>query len=111
MAIFCWNAWNIAHIDEHDVLPREAEEVVRGARAPFPRDNGDEKFLVWGQTSDGRYLQVVYILPVDDEVDVDALSQSELLAFLDGEDVIYVIHAMDMTERQKHQYRKQRGRR
>jgi len=109
MRIFCWNDWNVEHIAVHGVAPEEAEEIVRGARPPYPRDQGDEKYLVWGQTSAGRYLQVIYIIPDDEDVDVDALDAAALLAFLDDEAVIYVIHAMDMTERQKWQYRKKRG--
>lgn len=109
MPIFCWNDWNVGHIAEHAIAPYEAEEVVRRAQLPFPRDAGDGKFLVWGQTSAGRYLQVIYVLPPDEQVDVDALSSSELLAFLDGESVVYVIHAMDLGERRKGQFRKQRG--
>jgi len=35
-----------------------------------------------------------------------ALDAADLLVFMDSESVIYVIHAMDMTERQKRQYRK-----
>ena len=106
MPIFCWNDWNVEHIATHGVLPEEAEAIVRGARPPFPREQGEEKYLVWGQTSAGRYLQVIYILPDDEDVDVDALDFADLLAFSDGEAVLYVIHAMDMTERQKKQFRK-----
>src|SRR4051794_15134883 len=108
MPVFCWNDWNVGHIAEHGVSPEEAEDVVRGARPPFPRDRGDGKFLVWGQMSAGRYLQVIYVLPADEDVDVDALDAAELLAFADGAAVVYVVHAMDLGERQKGQYRKQR---
>jgi uncharacterized DUF497 family protein len=109
MPLFSWNDWNVGHIASHGVLPEEAEEIVRGVRPPFPRDAGEEKYLVWGQTSAGRYLQVIYILPDDEDVDVDGFEAAELLAFMDGETVIYVVHAMDMTARQKTQYRKNRG--
>ena len=78
-------------------------------RPPFPRDQGSGKCLVWGQTSVGRYVQVIYVLPDDEDVDVDALEPVDLLAFADGESVIYVIHAMGLTDRQKKQYRKHRG--
>jgi len=109
MPIFCWNDWNVEHIASHGVSTEEAEEIVRSAHPPFPRDQGSGKYLVWGQTSVGRYVQVIYVLPDDEDVDVDALEPVDLLAFADGESVIYVIHAMGLTDRQKKQYRKHRG--
>jgi hypothetical protein len=46
MTIFAWDEWNVRYIEEHAVAPEEAEHVVRHARAPFPRETGDEKYLV-----------------------------------------------------------------
>ncbi len=46
MPVFCWHEWNIEPISTHGVVPEEAQEIVRRARPPFPRDQGDEKFLV-----------------------------------------------------------------
>ena|SRR5947209_4349367 len=110
MPIFSWNAANIEHIAEHGVSPEEAEQVVRAASPPWPRAEADEKFLVWGQTEDGRYLQVIYVLPADEEVDPESLSLEDLIEFDAGEKVLYVIHAMGLTERMKRQYKKQRAR-
>jgi uncharacterized DUF497 family protein len=85
---FRWNAWNLDHIDRHGVSPAEAEYVVNHAQPPFPEKIGDGKYLVLGQTSAGRYLQVIYIFS--------------------PEDVIFVIHAMPMTERKKRRLRRRR---
>jgi len=107
MTIFSWNRWNIDHIDRHGVGPSEAEYVVTHARSPFPRKIDDAKWLVWGQTPTGRYLQVIFIHPPDDEIDIDSLTLAGLIAYSGGEArVTYVIHAMDMDESQKGQLRK-----
>ena len=58
------------------------------ARSPFPRRVEEDKRLVWGQTADGTYLQVIYVL--------------------DPDEVVFVIHAMPMTDRQKRQLRRRR---
>ena len=78
---FRWNEWNESHISEHRVDPREAEEVVRGARSPYPLASADEKFLVWGPTAEGRFLQVVFVI--------------------DEEDSVFVIHARPLPDREK----------
>src|SRR5271156_2662814 len=101
MVVFSWDDANVEHIAEHGVLPPEAEEVVRRAAPPFPRDRGDDRFLVWGRTSAGRYLQVVYVILEDEDVDIDSLTPAALLAFTSGESVARVIHAMDLTANQK----------
>lgn len=83
---FRWNEWNEGHISEHGVDPREAEEVVRKARSPYPLVSIDDKFLVWGPTADGRFLQVVFLV--------------------DDEDSVFVIHARPLTEKEKRRYRR-----
>jgi uncharacterized DUF497 family protein len=83
---FRWNEWNETHVSAHGVRPDEAEEVVRGARSPYPLASADEKFLVWGATADGRLLQVVFVL--------------------DEADSVFIIHARALTEREKKRYRR-----
>ncbi len=63
---FRWVAWNTEHIAAHGVGPSEVEEVVETARSPFPRRIEDDKWLVWGSTSDGRLLQVVFVIHARD---------------------------------------------
>ncbi len=88
---FRWNAWNLNHIASHGVLPQEAEQIVeRPAGRGYPRYEGDGKFLVRGQAETGRYLQVVYIF--------------------DPRDVVYVIHARPLTDRERHNLRRKRQR-
>lgn len=85
---FRWNEWNVEHIAEHGVFPDEAEQVVRRARRPFPRYVGDGKWRVDGQTSNGRYLRVIFIVS--------------------PADTFYVIHAMELSRNEKRRYRKNR---
>jgi hypothetical protein len=51
----------LEHIAEHRVVPEEAEFVVNHPSGGFQRRGGEGKYLVWGQTADGRYLQVIYV--------------------------------------------------
>jgi uncharacterized DUF497 family protein len=86
--VFRWNADNIEHIGVHGVNPEDAEYVVRRAERPFPRWLGDGKYLVWGQTASGTFLQVIFIYSPTG--------------------VIYVIHARPMTDKEKKRFRKRR---
>lgn len=85
---FRWNAWNVDHIGEHAVTPHEAEFVVRRARSPWPEKIGQGKWRVWGQTQAGRWLQVIFIFS--------------------PEDVVFVIHARDLSDDEKRQCRRRR---
>jgi len=70
------------------VDPEQAEEVIRGARAPYPLVQDDEKFLVWGPTDDGQLLQVVFVI--------------------DDGGTIFVIHARPLTVAEKRRYQRRR---
>ena len=83
---FRWNAWNVGHIGEHGIVPREAEYVVRNAKRPFPMDEGRGKWTVWGQTENGDYLQVVFVL--------------------DPDETIYIIHSRPLTDKEKRNLRR-----
>jgi hypothetical protein len=85
---FRWNDWNIGHVAKHDVGRADAEYVVNHARSPYPRYEGDGKYVVRGQTSAGDYLQVIYIF--------------------DPRTVVYVIHARPLTDPEKKQLRRKR---
>ena len=39
---FRWNEWNIEHVGRHGVTAEMAEEVLQGARSPFPRRMDDD---------------------------------------------------------------------
>ncbi len=88
MPEFRWNEWNVEHLALHRVSPDEAEEVVISATSPYPLERPDAKWLVWGRTASGRALQVVFIL--------------------DDDDTTYVIHARDLTAREKRRYRRRK---
>jgi hypothetical protein len=83
---FRWNRWNVEHIGDHGVTAEDAEYVVQNAKPPWPEYIGDGKWRVLGRTVDGTYLQVIYIYS--------------------PKDVVFVIHAMPMSENMKRQYRK-----
>jgi len=107
--IFAWDERNVAHLGKHGVTAREAEFIVRHARSPFPESARDGKFRAWGQTQEGRYLQVVFVYPEDEDVDIESLDPLDRLVFADGlEGVIYVVHARDLEESEKKQLRRRR---
>jgi uncharacterized DUF497 family protein len=83
---FRWIDWNLDHIAEHGIEPEEAELVVRNAKPPFPEEIGDEKAIVKGRGTGGRFLQVIYLV--------------------DPDDTIFVIHARPLTEREKKQLKR-----
>lgn len=85
---FRWNSWNVDHLAEHGVQPEEAQWVVEHATRPFPENRGSGKWAVWGKTSGGRYLQVIYIF--------------------DPPDTIYVIHARPLTPTEKRRLRRRK---
>lgn len=85
--IFRWNRWNVEHIWRHGVRSEEAEDVVHGAKRPYPRHRDDDKWLVWGPAQNGRLLQVVFIL--------------------DRADRCFVVHARPLTPKEKRRYRRE----
>jgi hypothetical protein len=109
--IFAWDGWNQKHVQKHGSNRTDAEHAVRRAREPFPRDVGDDKYLVWGQTPSGRYLQVIFVIKLPEDVEFQSLTMLDWSAFIDSgaTAAIYICHAMPMTERQISQYRKLRS--
>lgn len=85
---FRWNRWNVEHIGRHGVTPEEAEQVVASARKPYPMHRKDGRWLAWGRTPWGRWLQVAYVL--------------------DGADRVFVIHARPLTENERRRARRRR---
>jgi uncharacterized DUF497 family protein len=68
--VFRWNDWNVEHLDQHAVSVEEAETVVRSARTPFPLKQGEERWLVWGRGRGGRFLWVIAVLDEDEAISV-----------------------------------------
>jgi hypothetical protein len=109
MLIFLWDAKNAEHIGEHNVAPGEAEYVVRNAARPYPKPMPHGKFLVWGQTEAGRYLQVVYVERDPEQVEPDELSAAAIAALMeDDAEFIYIIHAMQFSASMKHRHKRDR---
>jgi uncharacterized DUF497 family protein len=84
--LFRWIEWTIEKVTSHGVWPSEADEVVAGARRPYPRRAQDGRWLVSGPTKQGRLLQVVYLI--------------------DPNGTAFVIHARPLTDREKRQLRR-----
>lgn len=83
---FRWNEWNLDHVTQHGIDPLDAEMAILRARGPYPQIIGDDKFLVWGQGRGERLLQVIYTVGDDGR--------------------LYVIHARDLTAREKRLWRR-----
>jgi uncharacterized DUF497 family protein len=83
---FRWNDWNREHLDKHRIAPRDAESLVRRARPPYPQRMKRGKYLVIGQTTNGTYVQVIYLI--------------------DPDDTIFEIHARPLTDSEKRRYRR-----
>ena len=110
-AVYSWNGANLGHIAKHDVEPDEAEEIASRPGRGYPRKIGQEKWLVWGRTERGRYLQVIYILPSDDEIDPDSLALPDLIDYSEGRaEVRYIIHAMDLPNSDRRALRRKEQR-
>ena len=106
---FRWDSWNLNHISEHRVKPSEAQYVVEQARAPFPKAAGNEKWLVWGQTLEGRFLQVIYVFDSDEDYDYESMTWQDMLELsADNAPRKYIIHARDLTAREKSRYRRKK---
>ena len=85
---FRWNEWNLTHIAQHSVSAEEAEYVITNAKPPYPVLIVEEKWKVWGQTANGRYLQLIFLY--------------------DPGETIYVIHARGLSDREKRRLRRRR---
>jgi hypothetical protein len=103
---FAWDDWNLAHIARHGVGPNEAEHVIRHATPPWPEEKGEDKLLVWGATSAGALIQVVFVLKRPDELEFDSLSIEQWAEARGDDQFIYVIHAMPLTETMKKRFRR-----
>ena len=102
---FVWQDKNVQHIARHRVTPEEAEYVVAHCRAPYPEYIGDNKFRARSRTRTGRYLQVIYVFAVD-AADIHWDKVDLTLTDPDNPDLLYVIHAMELPDREKRRFRR-----
>lgn len=58
---FDWDEANIGHFDRHNVLPKEAEQVILNDPLDLGMElvDGEERYLSLGATMQGRVLLVV----------------------------------------------------
>jgi len=61
---FDWDEHNVGHIAEHGIDPFEVESATNRPHVVFPSAaKGDEpRWKLFGRTSEGRYLVVVYTI-------------------------------------------------
>ena len=59
-----WDAWNVAHIARHDVIPEEVEEVCHDQ--PMTSETYKGRLRVVGLTQSGRILTVI-LAPTPEE--------------------------------------------
>lgn len=104
--LFYWEDDNEAHIAEHGIRPVEAEWVVLHPARPYPDDIGEGKYLVRGQSANGRYLQVIYVYRAVETVDIARLQPADRLRLAEDPEVLYVIHARPLNERERRQLRR-----
>ncbi len=64
--------------------------------------------MVRGQTASGRYLQVIFVFKSPTMLDYDSLSFEQLSALQDDKPAVYVVHARDLTYREKRRLRTRR---
>jgi uncharacterized DUF497 family protein len=101
-----WDDWNEEHIKKHGVATAEADYVLAQMRPPFPQSVGEGKQLVRGQTDRGRYIQVIYVPWSADRIDISALEPYQRLMLAEGHEAVYVIHARELTDREKRSLRR-----
>ena len=108
LVIFAWDDINRDHIARRDVTPTEAEFVVEHAAPPFPQDVGDGKRRIWGATSAGRLLQVIYVLKKQADVAFEAVDPDDWMMLKNKPDakIVRIIHAMELTTEMKRQLRR-----
>lgn len=61
-----------------------------------------------GPTAGGRLLQVIFVLRTPDEVAVESLTVDQWADLGEEDQLVYVIHAMDLTPGMKKLYRRRR---
>lgn len=85
---FDWDERNEDHIAEHGVTIFEVEEAIMFGK-PFYQRGREGKYIAYAVTEEGRYLFMVFVVK--------------------GGGQIRVISSRDMSEKEKHYYRKRKG--
>lgn len=109
--VFAWDEWNKEHVTKHGSNAADAKYVIQHAQDPFPRELGDGKYLVWGQTPAGDHLEVIFAFKLPETLafaDLDLLDWGTMIDF-PATVSVYICHAMPMKDKQLRQYRKIRS--
>lgn len=109
--VFAWDDWNREHVKKHGSNAGDAKYIVEHAEPPFPREMGGGKYLVWGRTASGDYIEVIFAFRVPEDLsftDLDLLDWGTLIDY-PGTVSIYICHAMPMKTKQLRQYRRIRS--
>lgn len=85
---FNWDEKNEIHIADHGVSAIEVEEVILFGQPIYQRSR-EGKYVAYGTTEEGRHLFIVFAIK--------------------GNGCIRVITARDMTDSEKHYWRKRKG--
>ena len=106
---YYWDDWNSEHATRHGISQSESIYVVNHRQPPDPGPVGDEKLRVWGKTSTGRLIQVIYAEIALDRIRYDELEYEDILYLeSDGGPYFYVIHARQLTKTEKSQFKRRR---
>jgi hypothetical protein len=73
---------------------------------PYPSYEGDNKWLIRGQTRNGRYIQVIYVLE-SDAMGID-YTEVDLVSLATDADAIYVVHARPIEKDERRGLRRKR---
>ncbi len=57
---FDWDHSNIEHIARHQIVPEEVEETF--LEKHLIRKTRDDRYILLGQSAEGRYLTVVFVI-------------------------------------------------
>jgi hypothetical protein len=109
--VYAWDDWNSEHVKKHGSNAKDAKHIIEHAEPPFPRELGNDKYVVWGRTASGGYLEIIFAFKVPENLafdDLDVLDWSTIIDY-PGTVVIYICHAMPMKRKQLRQYRKIRS--
>ena len=82
-----WDKENVEHIRNHGVDTDEVEQIAFG-KYIARRERGENRYSLYGQTDEGRYLFIV----VDHE----------------GQGVYYIVTARDMDHSERQSYERMR---
>jgi len=67
---------NLEHIAQHGITPEEVEEVLFDRRSSIATSRSSGNMITFGETSEGRYLAVVW-----EHIDDDPLTIRPITAF------------------------------